>query len=205
MANVWQLTQRQESIDTYLRACANLYGHITPKQFLIIFNKYNQPRLLKSELMQYAHKLNRQAKNYYIYTNAIINTTVKHEVIDKIIYYQEGKKYYVPEKDELLKWTEERYFPITPQSEELKDTFLNKFKVTSLAIGSLMYELFHSILIDERMQAQSDIMDKYHVFDKCTVADYNKFLSKVYIEYVNNTRHWANCGFTPMEMLKLNL
>lgn len=114
MTNAWKLTERRQSIDTYLQACADLYGHITPKQFLLIFNKYNEPKLLKAELMQYSNKLNRQAKNYCIYNNAIINATVEPEVIDRTIYYQSNKKYYVPDREELLKWIDERYCSVVP-------------------------------------------------------------------------------------------
>lgn len=202
MANVWKLTDRQQTIDLYLQACVNLYGHIIPRQFLLIFNKYNEEKLLKAELLQFSNKLNRQAKNYRIYTNAIINTTVEPEVIDRTIYYQADKKYYVPEKEELLKWIDARYCPITVQSENLKNVLLGKFKVSPLAIGSLMDELFHSVLIDEEMQVQSDILEKYHVFDKSSVDDFNNFYCKTFMEYVNNTRRWANCGFTPNEMRK---
>lgn len=200
MTNVWKLTQRQQNIDLYLQACANLYGHIMPRRFLLIYNKYNEDKLLKGELLQYSNKLNRQAKNYCIYTNAIINSTVDPEVIDRTIYYQGDKKYYVPEKEELLKWVNEKYCPVTPQSEKLKETLLHKFNISPLAIGSLMFELFHSVLIDERVQAQSDILDKYKVFDKSSVADFNEFFCKAFIEFANNTRRWANCGFTPQEM-----
>lgn len=63
-----------------------------------------------------------------------------------------------------------------------------------------MFELFHSVLIDEDMQAQSDILDKYKVFNKSSAADFNEFFCKTFIQYVNNTRRWSNCGFTPQEM-----
>lgn len=200
MTNVWKLTERQQTIDLFLQACANLYGHITPKQFLLIYNKYNSDKLLKADLLQYSNKLNRQAKNYHIYSNAIVNTTVKSEVIDRVIYYQGNKKFYVPDKEELLNWVNEKYCPITPQSEKLKEVLMTKFKVSPLAIGSLMYELFHSVLIEERMQAQSDILDKYNVFNKSSVDDFNTFFTDIFMGYVNNTRRWANCGFTPNEM-----
>lgn len=200
MTNVWKLTERQQTIDLFLQACANLYGHITPKQFLLIYNKYNSDRLLKADLLQYSNKLNRRAKNYHIYSNAIVNTTVETEVIDRVIYYQGNKKYYVPDKEELLRWVNERYCPVTPQSEKLKEMLMAKFKVSPLAIGSLMYELFHSILIEERQQEQMDILDKYHVFEKSSIKDCNEFFCNTFMAYVNNTRRWANCGFTPTEM-----
>ena len=200
MTNVWKLTQRQQNIDLYLQACAHLYGHITPRRFLLIYNKYNDDKLLKDDLLRYSNKLNGQAKNYCIYSNAIINNTVDPEIIDQTIYLQSDKKYYVPEKEELLKWVDERYCPVTPQSENMKEVLMHKFKVTPLAIGSLMFELFHSVLIGERVQAQSDILDKYKVFDKSSVDDFYIFYRVTFIEFANNTRHWSNCGFTPREM-----
>lgn len=200
MANVWILTERQQNIDLYLQACANLYGHITPKQFLLIYNKYNADKLLKAELLQYSNKLNRQAKNYRIYSNAIINTAVESEIIDRTIYLQANKKYYVPDKEELLNWVNEKYRPVTPQSKKLQNVLIRKFGISPLAIDSLMYELFHSVLIDERTQAQSDIFDRYHVFAKSSKNDFYEFYSTVFIQFVNNTPRWANCGFTPTEM-----
>lgn len=67
-------------------------------------------------------------------------------------------------------------------------------------IGSLMGELFRSVLKDEGMQAQSDIFSKYYVFDKSSMEDFQNFYVDTFIEYLNNARHWTNCGFTPMEM-----
>lgn len=100
--------------------------------------------------MQYANKLNRQAKNYMIYSNAIVNTTVDTEIIDNIIYYQSNKKYYLPNKGELLKLSDGKYFPMTTQTQKLKEVLITKFKISPLVIGSLLYELFHSVLIEER-------------------------------------------------------
>ena len=50
------------------------------------------------------------------------------------------------------------------------------------------------------MQAQSDILDKYKVFNNSSVKDFNEFFCSTFIEFVNNTRRWANCGFTPHEI-----
>lgn len=45
-----------------------------------------------------------------------------------------------------------------------------------------------------------DIFDKYKVFEKSNVDDINDFLCNTFMEYVNNTHSWANCGYTSMEM-----
>lgn len=85
MANRYTLTERQKTIDTYLKGCVNLYGFVTVRQFLKVFNRYNQPKLLKEELMKCADKLVRLSyMDYQIYSNAIINTRVPQERIDAI-------------------------------------------------------------------------------------------------------------------------
>lgn len=74
MGNSWILTERQKLIDVWLRCAANYYGHITPRAFLALVNRYNEPKLLKAELMKYLNKLMRQAnRNYCLYENAIIS------------------------------------------------------------------------------------------------------------------------------------
>ena len=50
MGNPWALTEWQKEIDSYLIGTTRLYGFVTPKQFLLVFNRYHEPKLLKSEL-----------------------------------------------------------------------------------------------------------------------------------------------------------
>lgn len=205
MANVWLLTEEQKNIDMYLQAAVNLYGHITPKQFLLIYNKYNKnvmPKLLKDKLMKYSNKLNRQAKNYYIYDNAIINTTVDDEIMHKIIYYQADKKYYVPEKEEFLKWVNDKYCPITPQANSLCNFLMTKYKISPETVQAVIPKVFHSILIDEKTQAQIDIFEEYDLSDYFEDIDDVSEFYDYFVEFKNNSRHWTNCGFTPIEMHK---
>lgn len=55
MGNPWALTEWQKEIDSYLIGTTRLYGFVTPKQFLLVFNRYHEQKLLKSELMKYAN------------------------------------------------------------------------------------------------------------------------------------------------------
>ena len=79
MGNPWALTEWQKEIDSYLIGTTRLYGFVTPKQFLLVFNRYHEQKLLKSKLMKYANKLVRQSRNYYIYDNAIICLQTLHK------------------------------------------------------------------------------------------------------------------------------
>ena len=62
MGNPRALTEWQKEIDSYLIGTTRLQGFVTPKQFLLVFNRYHEQKLLKSELMKYANKLVRQSR-----------------------------------------------------------------------------------------------------------------------------------------------
>ncbi len=112
MANRYTLTEQQKVIDTYLKGCVNLYGFVTPRQFLKVYNRYNTPKIRKDDLLKYGMKLIRYSyDSYYIYSNAIVNKRVSDEKIGQIAYLQEGKKYYTPTREEILKYADPNYSP----------------------------------------------------------------------------------------------
>lgn len=97
MPNNWLLTEQQKQIDKWLRSAVNFYGSLPHRVFLILYNKYNRPKLLKAELLQFSNKLMKQLdRNYSIYENVIINLRVPDEIIDRAIYHQNGKSFYYP-------------------------------------------------------------------------------------------------------------
>ena len=101
MPNHWELNERQKLIDTWLKGAVNLYGYMTPRAFLTLFNKHNTTKLLKAELLKYSNKLDKKSWMYYcIFENAIVNTTVPDKYIQETYYRQQGKKYYLPTKED---------------------------------------------------------------------------------------------------------
>lgn len=201
MRNTWELTEYQKEIDLYLQSAVRLYGHIPPRQFLQIFNRFHKEnKLYKADLEKWMNKLNRQAKTYRIYTNAIINTTVSNEEIDIIIGHQQGKSFFIPKSEEsFIQWSSPYYFPETEQSKKLKDYFLTVCKVPLVVIQPLIHELTVSIMEEQRMQCKYDILEKYHVLRAITVNQADELFS-LFADFINNTPHWANCGYSPKEM-----
>ena len=45
MANRWTLNEEHLNVDKYLKACANLYGYVMPRQFLKLYNRYNENKI----------------------------------------------------------------------------------------------------------------------------------------------------------------
>ncbi len=199
MANRYALTERQKVMDTYLKGCVNLYGFVTIRQFLKVFNRYNQPKLLKEEFMKCADKLVRHSyMHYQIYSNAIINKQVDKEKIDEIVSYQSGKTYYMPQEKEILSYANAHYFEQTPQTKELVRFLTMDMQVNLFVTNTFMEELLWAIRIEEPPRAQYSLIDKFHINPENT-AQADALIQKM-TEVNNNTRKWANCGYTPFDL-----
>lgn len=199
MANVWLLTERQKTIDTYLRCAANYYGHITPRAFLSLFNKYNDEKLLKAELMKYWNKLMRQYdRNYVLYDNAIISSRVETSRIDEIMYYQEGKKFYIPPKDEFLKYIDDYYYEKNEYTESVRGFFIKVLKINSFTAEALLSKLVWSIKIEEGTSVCIELLSDNGI-EWENMKQAGQFM-ELYQNLANNTKKWANCGYSPNEM-----
>ena len=193
------LNERQQAIDLCLKACVNLYGFVTPRQFLKVFNKYNTPKLLKKELLDNAEILEEHSSKYYeVYENAIISTRVNKSVIDRTIGMQAGKNYYTPTEEEVKLYAKANYYPRTQRTKNLMEYLTKTMKMNVFAAGALVDNLVWLTVTDEPMQKRINLLNKHSVPVK-SAAQYTK-LAEMIMALNNSTRKWANCGYTPAEM-----
>lgn len=201
MGNSWLLTDRQNIIDKYLRCTANYYGHITPRAFLVLFNRYNEPKLLKAELMKYWNKLTRQFdRNYRLYENAILSSRVSDDKINEIICYQNGKSFYFPEESELLKYENDNYYEMTDFTRNMQNYLCEQLKMNPFSADALLRKLSWLIRTEARNQEQMDLLEEFHL-QLSGMKQANEFMM-LQSDMSNNTRKWANCGYTPLELRK---
>lgn len=199
MGNRWTLNDEHLNIDKYLRACANLYGYVTPRQFLKLYNKFNTQKINKEMYLLWMEKLQRNSYEYYtLYTNAIICSKVPNKKIDEIIYYQEGKKYYNPTEAELLAYANPNYREQNEYIEEMLKFLVNSMKVNRLVAEGFLSKLAWYIRIEESIQAENDLLENYGIVFK-DMSQANEYFKRLQ-NLSNNTRKWANCGYTPKEL-----
>jgi len=201
MPNHWELNERQKLIDTWLKGAVNLYGYVTPRAFLTLFNKYNTPKLLKAELLKYSNKLDKKSWMYYcIYENAIVNTTVPDEKIQEIFYHQQGKKYYVPTEVELLSRADPTFYEQTPEAESLYKHLCEKLKVDRLTADKFLGKLITTLMREDHLQSLMTLLDEFQI-ELINIRQANELLGFI-TNLSNHTRMWSNCGFTPDEMIR---
>lgn len=167
MGNRWTLNDEHLNVDKYLRACANLYGYVTPRQFLKLYNKFNTQKINKEKYLLWMEKLQRNSYEYYtLYTNAIICSKVPNKKIDEIIYYQEGKKYYNPTEAELLAYANPNYREQNEYIEEMLEFLVNSVKVNRLVAEGFLSKLIWYIRTEESIQAENDLLENYGIVFK---------------------------------------
>lgn len=196
------LTERQQSMDQCLKACVNLYGFVTPRQFLKVFNRFNKPKLLKKELLENAEVLEAYSGWFYaIYENAIINTRVKQDVINSIAHMQSGKEYYTPSQEEVSLYSKTNYYPRTEYTEEIMQFLTKTVKANVFAANNFIVELVWLTVIDEPMQERINLLNKYGI----TINNIRQLtvFTQLLKELNNNTKKWANCGYTPAELRQI--
>lgn len=197
-----RLTERQKTIDTWLRAAVNFYGYVTPRVFLTLFNRGNSPKLLKAELLEHAEKLMRQKDcSYCIYTNAIVNTDVDEDKMSDIYHMQQGKKYYMPTSEELLKYLDLNYYERTPQTNAMYSYLCMNIGMNMFSATSFMSRLSLLHRIEENTGAQMKLFESFGIRFK-DIMQANEVFGLI-ANMSNHTRKWANCGHTPEELYSL--
>jgi len=199
MGNRWTLNEEHLNVDKYLKACVNLYGYVTPRQFLKLYNRYNAKKINKEKYLLWSEKLqNYSYEHYTIYSNAVICSRVPHSKIDEIIYYQTGKKYYDPSKEELLLYANPNYYEQNEYTNEMLNFLVNDMKVNRLIAEGFISKLVWLIRIEELHTGENNLLENLgFVFKDMTQV--NEYIIRLK-NLSNNTRKWANCGYTPLEL-----
>lgn len=198
----------KDLIIQYAVACTNLYGLIEYQEFLKIYNAQNKPSLSSKELRalittpQYAKQLEQQF--VFVHKRAFIHEAIEFvedygNFLDQVI----GKPFYVPVKEELLRYTDELYYEKTSYLEKLekmlaKDFFGGSTLMVKDEIDEIVGQL-QLIEIDFN-EVVSDFFERYEFQDLKHANEYIQVLTNI----ANTTRIWENRGHTPEELSRID-
>lgn len=175
--------------------------------FLKIYNAKNGPPLLRSELQAllndpYYKKL---LENESVFVERIALT---HEALEYIgdfaAFFREtmDKPFYIPAKEELLRYTDEMYYEKTSHQEELakmlaKDFFGGSTLMIKDEIDEMVGEL--EVVNVNVQSVMRRFLERFEIEDIDHLNKYAQAFSMV----ANSTRIWENRGHTPEELFKI--
>lgn len=200
----WTKWERQRLIVDYIAAAANLYGACERSKLLEIFNSQNAEAATADEVDVAGLKLMYPHQDYYIYEDYWISSYFEdddtREELAELLELSRNKPYYIPPKTEFLRYADNLYTSNTLQFEKLK-TYISRHIVRDRELAETVAD---NIRLASSMEAPLDeLLDEFLFLDIELSEPQIDALLPLLVELRNNTRLWANRGYTPVEMRSL--
>lgn len=196
--------ERYHLIRKVMFACINLYGIYEISFFIDLFNDlFNEVEPLDyDELNRYVdlHEKSRAGivkHGIYLASDSLF---IVEGDLENMLYAREGKEYYIPTKDELMRYCIEEYVEENKQYKELE-----KFIYRMVKDKELAEDLIEEITFMARWQeGKMDFVFPEFELREIRFENMKQIQGFVdaYMNFYNNTRIWQNKGFTPYELRK---
>ena len=201
--------ERVRVIDSYGLACTNLYSVIDVKKLVEIVNSQTSLEVNEEEIIQWCIIRDVYGKgSMYFYENGyVMNDSYGYESsMDEVDYVamlkmQEGKPYYIPDREELLKYADDLYIEENESFKNMLNYMITKLKIEE----SEAYDYCAEIQLQIRCSSMpSEIISEC---ERTGLSFRNKKQAEGFIKHLmemfNNTRIPENRGYTPNEIFSI--
>lgn len=210
--------EQTELLSSYFLAFSNLYNIITMEKAYSIIKNQNPDKFTEENFLAFADVVRRDERKWYcilgddeLFEDGNACKPIQRKLIgewlleddedlETMMFMQGGKPYYVPEKEELLKYADDFYYEETPQTKAVFDFFINEMGMDEKEADDMVGETISTMCI-----SLGDAEVPFHDFARMkiyfTKEQAQKFL-RLFVDLYNNTRHPFNRGYTPCEMQK---
>jgi len=204
----------------YFNAMANLYGIIPLHKAKEIIFSLSPKLVTEEEFLSFAEIARHECEDYYILGDNELYSDVRHtkpldreiisavlmaESIDCVIEIkrnQQGKPYYVPDKNHLLEYVDPCYCEDTPEMRKLRAFLKGNCDMSDEREAVVFEELLRGARL-----AAIQLADVLEYLDNLGVRlksqrDVERFTA-LYNAFHNTTRMPCNRGYTPDEMMRV--
>lgn len=209
--------EKIELLNSYFLAFSNLYNIITMEKAYSIIKSQNPDEFTEEDFLAFAEVVRHDEKWYCIlsddeiFENGTESKPMQRKLIgewlledyddlETMMSLQEGKPYYVPAKEELLKYADDFYYEETPQTKAIFDFFVNEMGMDKKMADDMTGETISTMCISLG-EAEVPFDDFARMKIYFTRKQAEKFLN-LFVDLYNNTRQPFNRGYTPCEMQK---
>ena len=187
----------------YVIALSNLYGMVHKDKVVEIYNNQNEDQIQQDNvdsILSTPHEL----KDNYVLTHKdyfVMETILDNNEFDMMLKKKADKPYYVPSKDELLKYLDGSYFEKSNQYNDLL-SYLQKnfFKPGDEKAEWLAEDIQGMCQFGVNMQTIFNAFNKIKISFKD--MDQANEVMQLVMDLSNNIRIWENNGHTPNEIFE---
>lgn len=193
------IRKRYLEIVFYCRAACNLYGTIPCEKFIEIFNSQNDEKLDKDEFREMTALSEKRNWGFEIQEGLITDFSLYRNGGYKVLMEeQRDKPYYIPEKEQFLKYVDGGYFEETKAYRRLQRFLIKELRAEKRQAEKLCKDLYFDIY------GGCEIQDLLEEIDDAGVRALSEDQALKIFPYLNDlwneTRMLVNRGFTPNEM-----
>jgi preprotein translocase subunit SecA len=188
----------------YAVALTNLNGVIDVEKVVEIYNSQNEPHIEIKDVELLIDEHEEELKRHFVLVEEglfVHDSFLDFNEVLELMARKMNKPYYIPNKKELLRYTDDEYYEETIYTKRLY-RFLKKF-VKHDNVNSVEDVLFDVIVRCQMEEKLGDIMNYLNQIE--VVFDSEKELREaldLIVDVYNHTRLWSNNGFTPNELSK---
>lgn len=193
-------------LEQYIIALTNLHGIVSKEKVVEIYNSQNDDKI-GLEHVDILYELSEELeKNFSIPGNGhfVHESILEFDEFDVFMAKKKGKPYYIPEKEELLKYTDDFYYEKGKYYDALFDYIHKRFKLKKNQAEGLIDDI-HDMYVSDFGTSMRFIFDSFErqgiVLEDIEQA---QEVVQLVVNFTNNTRIWDNNGFTPNELSKRN-
>lgn len=207
-------------LNRYFDAAVNLYGIISLRKLLEIYNMQNET-IDKETFLSFIDTIDLSHKFFDIvgedefYDDVDETLPIDRDIVAEYLlqdedfygYFsvkegQSGKPYYIPDKKQFLKYADEYYHEKTLSFISLRAFFRNQSELTKDRADEIADDIYGMANpLDGDIESVINMIEDMHMFHFNTYTV--KEFCSLYTEMYNNTRLHINCGHTPNELHKM--
>ena len=197
----------------YFDCAAELYGIIPLSKLLDIYNTHNTP-ISENDFLRVAEVFRHERHTYAIlgqealYEDAPLSAPIDRELVAQHLYYddledyyalaegQQGKPFYIPEKEEFLRASTDQCYPETVQSKKML-AYLRKKKLRCPP-EEVLLEMQDLLNIDWEFNDIAEDMARLGL--QCTSLQDAQTFFGLLADLNNHTRKLVNRGHAPVQL-----
>ena len=183
----------------YLQATTNLYGIVPPEKVVEIYNQQNKDKIDLKDLVQYSD----QSYSFFEYFEGYFahDALFVGDGLWEVEIEQSGKPYYVPPKQELLKYTDDTYIEKPPEYWRLYNYIAKNITDAPEMLEDLMEDIHLTCALDFSIDSAMDEFNRRNIEFESEAQAIETI--QLIVGLANNTRTWENRGHTPNEIFNL--
>lgn len=192
-------------VTEYIISMGNLYGLVNKEKVVAIYNMQNENQITLANIEKVIENEIVLLEEHFIFVDGdyfVHETIIVFDGVEESLNTRKGKPFYIPDKRELLKYSDQFYIEKTKEYVALFD-----FLVLELLNGDEenAEEICEEVQGFCHVEASfTTILNSVNSFVDFQNKQQSLVLMNLVTNLANNTRIWSNNGHTPQELFESN-